>query len=258
MKENIRLILFFSGAVLLASPSTLLADNIQRQCKHAAQLLFQGDLRGAQGELDAILQKKPDTENAKVLLGVTLTKLGEQSEQRGDRARALAQLREALRLDPSEAYWHSAIAELLHAQGDADDAAKECLQAAQLSADDSGLAGGCGFGANREIWKDASYPEFRARTSAPENEVAPPTPTHHTNPSYTGKARRAHFQGVLVMWVVVGVQGDIEQAAVEKPLGLGLDQNALRAVRTWKFTPATRNSEPIPARVEVEVSFRLF
>ena len=264
MKENVLFVLFLSVTILVVRPPTLLADNVQTRYKQASKLLSQGDYQGAQTEFEAILQKKPDHKNAKVLLGVTLTKVSEQSEKQGDRTRAVAQLREALRLDSDSAYAHSALAKLLHAQGDADEATKECSQAAQLSPDDSGLAGGCGFGEKPEIWEDDAYPALRSQSqpgahiSTPQGEVIPPIPTHHPNPPYTDRARAAHFQGATVLWLVVGVRGDVEQSAVEKPLGLGLDQNALRTIRTWKFTPASRNGVPIPTRVEVEVSFRLF
>jgi TonB family protein len=262
MKENALLVLFFSVAMIVASPLTLLADKTGDQYEHASDLLSQGDLQGAQTELEAILQKKPGHKNAKVLLGLTLTKLSEQSEKQGDRTSAVAQLREALRLDPDEPYAHSALAKLLHAQGDADEAMKECSLAAQLSPDDSGLAGGCGLGARREIWEDDTYPWLRfspgAHISTAQGEVTPPYAKKHSEPPYTEKARAAVLQGTVVLWLVVGVHGDVEQAAVEKPLGLGLDQNALRTVCTWKFNPGTRNGTPIPTRVKVEMSFRLF
>jgi tetratricopeptide (TPR) repeat protein len=106
MKRDISLALLFVGAILVASPLALPSDNIQKQCMHAAELISQGDLQGAQSELDALLRKNPEHENARDIIGVTLTKLSEQFEKQGDRTRAVAVLREALRLDPDEAYWH--------------------------------------------------------------------------------------------------------------------------------------------------------
>jgi hypothetical protein len=43
-----------------------------------------------------------------------------------------------------------------------------------------------------------------------------------------------------------------------KPLGGGLDEKAIETVKTWKFKPATREGVPVPVRVVVEVTFRLF
>ena len=261
MKENALLVLLISGAILIASPLTLLADKMEDRYKHASDLFLQGDFQGAQTEFEAILQKKHNYRSAKVLLGMTLTKLGEQSEKQGDRTRAVAQLREALRLDPDEAYWHSALAKLLHAQGDADEATEECSQAAQLSPDDSGLAGGCGFGARGEISKKGGTdPKLTAGVQPLKvgGPVTAPVPIEKPDPSYSEKARFARLQGTTVLLLVVDAQGDVEQATVVKPLGLGLDERALRTVRTWKFKPSTRNGTPVPVRVMVEVSFRLF
>jgi TonB family protein len=39
---------------------------------------------------------------------------------------------------------------------------------------------------------------------------------------------------------------------------MGLDENAVKTVKTWKFKAAQRNGAPVPVKVMVEVSFRLF
>jgi TonB family protein len=62
----------------------------------------------------------------------------------------------------------------------------------------------------------------------------------------------------VVLWIIVDVQGNVTDIRVVKPLGLGLDEKAVETVRTWKFKPAMRNSVPVPVRVGVEVTFRLF
>jgi len=261
MKESALFVLLLSGAFLVSCPPALIAVNMSTQYEHAADLLSHGDFQGAQTEFEAILQKKHNYRSAKVLLGVTLTKLSEQSEKQGDRTRAVAQLREALGLDPDEAYWHSALAKLLHAQGNADEAMKECSQAAQLSPDDSGLAGGCGFGATAEINKKGSTdPKVPAgvEPSKVGGPVTAPVPIKKPEPPYSEKARLARLQGTTVLWLVVDAQGDVGQETVVKPLGLGLDERALRTVRTWKFKPSTRNGTPVPVRVMVEISFKMF
>lgn len=261
MKKTIIPPALFAFAVVVASSRPLLADKIFDQYKHASQLFEQGDFQGAQEELEAILHKKHNYQNAKELLGLTFTKLSEQAEKEGDRTRAVAELRQALSLDPDEAYWHSALARLLHMQGNDDEATRECSQAAQLSPDDSGLTHGCGLQGN---------PEAKANDGKnPRGQVLPdingggptvhePVPIQKPDPSYTEKARQARLQGFTVLWIVVGADGDVKDAIVVKPLGLGLDQSALRTVLTWKFEPATKDGVPIPVRVMVEVAFKLF
>ncbi len=256
MRRDVFLMLVLAGGIIAAYPLALLADDVEAQYMHASELLRKGDLKGAQGEFEAVLQARPNYRSAKVLLGLTLAKLSEQSGKDGDRVRAVAQLREALRLDPEEAYWHSSLDKLLHAQGNGEEAAKECAQAAKLSPDDSDLARGCGFAGSPEIEKDNTIPYWKDLASA--RDSTPPFPENLPDPAYSEKARVARLEGDVVLWLVVGVHGEVEQATVAKPLGLGLDESALRTVRTWKFKPATLHGVPIRARVMVEVSFSQF
>jgi protein TonB len=85
-----------------------------------------------------------------------------------------------------------------------------------------------------------------------------PIPIYKPEPPYSEEARKAKYQGTVVLWIVVDTVGNVTDARVVKPLGLGLDEKALETVRTWKFKPALRNGSPVPVRVMVEVSFRLF
>ena len=260
MKRSLFPALLTIWTTLVVFPTALMAGKVDGRFKHASELLSQGDLDGAQRELKAVLQKNSTNMNAKFLFGVTLAKISEQSEKMGDPTRAEAEIREALRIDPDEAYWHSELARVLHSQGNTEEAKKECAQAAQLSPDDSGLAGGCGLCVTQEIWENEAIEDLKPRegSQAPDSLTRPVPVKRPTQPSYTDKARHALLQGTTVLWIVVGVHGDVEQAAVEKPLGLGLDENALRTARTWKFKPATRGGTPIPVRLRVETSFSLF
>jgi periplasmic protein TonB len=88
--------------------------------------------------------------------------------------------------------------------------------------------------------------------------VSAPIPIYKPEPPYSEEARKAKYQGTCVLWIVVDAQGNVDDAQVVKPLGMGLDENALNTVKTWKFKPAMRNGAPVPVRVMVEVQFRLF
>jgi len=256
MKRKVSIALLLISAIVVTCPVTLLADRIEKQYRHASELLWAGQLKDAQGEFEAILRKEPHYRSARVLLGLTLVKLSEQSEEKADLAGAVSQLREALRLDPEEAYWHSALAKLLHTEGNPGEAAEECAQAARLSPDDSDLARGCGFGASPEIAEDDTIPKLGG-PGRPEG-LAPPFPEHRPEPPYSEKARAARLQGRLALLLVVGANGAVEQAAIKRPLGLGLDESALHTVRTWTFKPAMLNDAPTRARLIIEMAFRLY
>ena len=54
---------------------------------------------------------------------------------------------------------------------------------------------------------------------------------------------------------IIDAQGNVSDVQVTKPVGLGLDEKAVEAVRQWKFKPAVRNGIPVKVRVNIEVTF---
>ena len=88
--------------------------------------------------------------------------------------------------------------------------------------------------------------------------VSEPIPIYKPDPAYSEEARKAKYQGTVVLWIIVDTAGAVTDCQVVKPLGLGLDEEAVKTIRTWKFKPGMRNGTPVPVRVMVEVSFRLF
>lgn len=87
--------------------------------------------------------------------------------------------------------------------------------------------------------------------------VSSPIPIYEPQPPYSEEARKVKYQGTVLLWIIVDAQGNVTDVRVVKPAGLGLDENAVNTVRTWKFKPGMRNGTPVPVRVQVEVSFRL-
>jgi TonB family protein len=90
------------------------------------------------------------------------------------------------------------------------------------------------------------------------NGVSAPIPIYKPEPPYTKEARAAKLQGTVVLWIIVGVDGTVTDVKVIKPFDKGLDNNAVQTVKTWKFKPAVKAGKPVPCRVMVEVSFKLF
>jgi TonB family protein len=89
------------------------------------------------------------------------------------------------------------------------------------------------------------------------NEVEPPRALSTTDPEYTRAAKAAGLEGVTVLWIVVDERGEVAQISVERPFGAGLDDRAVEAVRTWRFSPARRDKNPVPVIINVEINFRL-
>jgi TonB family protein len=76
-------------------------------------------------------------------------------------------------------------------------------------------------------------------------------------PEYSEEARKAKYQGTVVLAVVVDETGKAQQLRVVRPLGLGLDEKAIEAVQKWKFRPGQLNGKPVPVAATIEVNFRL-
>lgn len=86
-----------------------------------------------------------------------------------------------------------------------------------------------------------------------------PVPVYQPDPEYTEEARKAKFQGTCIVLVTISADGKVTHAQVLQPLGLGLDQKAIQAVLTWRFTPAKdKFGKPIATQAQIEVNFHLY
>ncbi len=90
------------------------------------------------------------------------------------------------------------------------------------------------------------------------NGVTQPRVLYDPDPDYSEEARRAKFQGSVILAMVVGADGKTRNLQVQRSVGMGLDEKAMAAVKQWRFQPATLDGRPVAVRISVEVSFRLF
>jgi TonB family protein len=88
--------------------------------------------------------------------------------------------------------------------------------------------------------------------------VTAPVLTWAPDPKFTNQARKAHYQGVCVVGLIVGIDGHPTDVHVVRPLGMGLDKNAVKAVKNFRFKPAIFEGKPVPVKINVEVNFRLY
>src|SRR6516225_2533108 len=90
------------------------------------------------------------------------------------------------------------------------------------------------------------------------NGVSAPRALETPDPEYSEEARKAKYQGVVVLWLIVGPDGKPHDIRVSRPLGMGLDQKAIEAVQRWRFEPAMKDGRPVAVQINVEVNFRLY
>ena len=89
--------------------------------------------------------------------------------------------------------------------------------------------------------------------------ISAPIPIFQPEAEFSDEARRAKYQGVCLISMIVDAQGNPQNPRVIRPLGMGLDEKALEAVRKYKFKPAMKDGKtPVPVMVTVEVNFRLY
>jgi TonB family protein len=88
--------------------------------------------------------------------------------------------------------------------------------------------------------------------------VSAPVPIYRPEPEFSEEARKAKYQGAVTVVCVVGPDGRVRDVQVTRPLGMGLDEKAIEAVKEWRFQPAKKDGVPVAVRILVDVDFHLY
>jgi periplasmic protein TonB len=80
---------------------------------------------------------------------------------------------------------------------------------------------------------------------------------HVEEPEYSEEARKARYQGSVLLAIDVDASGKVSNVRVLISLGLGLDEKAKEAVLKWRFRPAFAKGRPVTAPAQVKVTFHL-
>jgi periplasmic protein TonB len=110
----------------------------------------------------------------------------------------------------------------------------------------SGLGPGSGGGTGGGVYR-------------PGNGVTTPRALVTVKPAYTSDAMRAKVQGIVAVQCIVQPDGTVTDARVVRSLDsvFGLDQEALKAARQWKFAPGLRFGQPVPVEILIELQFSI-
>jgi protein TonB len=87
--------------------------------------------------------------------------------------------------------------------------------------------------------------------------VTPPQLLYKVEPEFSEEARKAKYQGVVVLSIRVDVTGTVRDVRVQQGLGLGLDEKAIDAVSHWRFRPGLMDGQPVVTEATVQVTFQL-
>jgi len=88
-------------------------------------------------------------------------------------------------------------------------------------------------------------------------EVSSPILLFKVEPEFSEEARKAKYQGMVILYGEVDINGKLRNVRVVRGLGLGLDEKAMEAVKQWKFRPGYQNGRPVVAAATIEVNFHL-
>ncbi len=121
----------------------------------------------------------------------------------------------------------------------------------------AGSGGGVGLGAGRGVGQGQGA-GYGGGVFKVGGGVQAPRAIDTPDPEYSEEARKAKYQGTVVLWLIVDPNGRPHDLKVSRSLGMGLDQKAIEAVRRWRFEPATKDGKPVAVQINVEVNFRLY
>jgi TonB family protein len=91
------------------------------------------------------------------------------------------------------------------------------------------------------------------------NGVSSPVLIRELKPNYTGEAMRARIQGTVTVDAVVLPDGSVGDARISRSLDqqFGLDKEALKTVKQWRFKPGMLKGQPVAVLIVIELSFTL-
>jgi protein TonB len=123
----------------------------------------------------------------------------------------------------------------------------------------TGTSGGIGSGSGAGLGPGNTAGTGGGDFRAGVNGVGSPVCIYCPPPEYSDEARKAKYQGTVLLDVTVTSDGRVVNPFVIKGPGLGMEEKALAQVRNWKMRPALGPSgKPVNCRVQIEVTFHLY
>jgi len=92
----------------------------------------------------------------------------------------------------------------------------------------------------------------------PGNGVVSPKLLSSLDPTSNDYAQKANIAGMTLLSTVVGPSGQPSHVVIVRPIGFGLDEQAVAAVSHAHFQPGLRDGQPVPVMVNLQVTFRIY
>jgi len=119
------------------------------------------------------------------------------------------------------------------------------------------LTGGRAAAVERAGTQGAEAATTGEEVASEEGVDARPVLLSGNAPPYPPAAASAGVEVNVPVTIVIGVNGDVLDARAQRHVGYGLDEAALRAVRSYRFSRGLRGGRPVRVRMTWTVMFRL-
>lgn len=132
------------------------------------------------------------------------------------------------------------------------------LSKLMIPSNGTGVGGGIGSGDGGGVGSGHGGPGVGPGLFHVGNGVSAPKAIFTPEPEFSEEARKAKYQGVVVLSGIIGVDGRVHNPRVVRSLGMGLDEKALEVVKLWKFDPGKKDGRPVAVEMGLEISFNLY
>jgi TonB family protein len=232
-------------------------EAIALDAKSQRALTLRGQVKSSQGDKDGALKDLSDAIAVDPRAATAYYERCLIEEGKGELDRAIGDCTEAISIDSTFAFAYFERARTLERRGDLDQANTDYAKAQQL---DAKLVKPATFVAG--IGTGASAPTAGTVTGGvyqPGGDVTLPKVTHEVRPQYTTAALEAQVHGTVVLNCVVAADGHVRSVEVKRSLDLvyGLDLEAIKAAKQWTFEPGTKNGQPVPVLITIELAFSI-
>jgi TonB family protein len=121
-----------------------------------------------------------------------------------------------------------------------------------------GVGGGIGSGSGGGVGSGRGGPGVGPGIFHVGDGVSAPRAIYTPEPEFSEEARKAKYQGVVVLNIIVGTDGRVHTPRGVRSLGMGLDEKAIEGVKTWKFDPSKKDGRAVAVEMNIEVAFNLY
>jgi TonB family protein len=97
-----------------------------------------------------------------------------------------------------------------------------------------------------------------ASAMRPGGDVKPPHLLTVLDPASNDYAQKNNIAGMVFLQMVVDAQGHPGEVTIVRPIGFGLDEMAVDAVKHAQFRAGTLNGKPVAEVVNLQVTFRIY